>query len=243
MSHEAPKYPRRFIAAPGVFWRDTIAYAEIRSPGENWWCVFTDGSAVKADRDEGQANVHVAIGDWIETFDHHELHAPPEAKAFDPATDVWPRTFEAVMDGSVCRVVFNSKDDTPRDIAVRGRQVGARGYNWSWEEVIRDVGSTKPTAWHEVPSYSEITTAELTQLRQSLAESHEREKQERALRAEAERREAAIKALLTESRWFVVDYAGISHNPHDAKCARELAERIDAAIFPPIAEPSGEVSK
>jgi hypothetical protein len=146
----------------------------------------------------GQSEVTVnGIGfdeavDFMQANGWRELPVATEAKA-EPATDVWPRTFEAVMDGSVCRVVFNSKSDTPRDVAVRGRQVGARGFNWSWEEVIRDVGSTSPTAWHEVPSCTEITSDELNLLRQSLAESQDREKQERALRAEAEAEVAKLR--------------------------------------------------
>jgi type II secretory pathway component HofQ len=97
--------------------------------------------------------------------------------------------------------------------------------------------------WRELPVATEAKAAWDGDWQAACLESQAREKQERSLRAEAEKREAATKALLTESRWFVVDYAGISHNPNNAKCAKELAGRIDAVIFSPVAAPSGEAKQ
>lgn len=45
------------------------------------------------------------------------------------------------------------------------------------------------------------------------------------------RRVAELEEMLTEARWFVLDFARITHNKDEARCASDLAERIDPVIF------------
>jgi len=177
MSHETPKYPRRFtcdprgsdffeVAAPGV---DAV----LRDPAQGW----VEESAFS------EAELEVEPG-MYETFDHHELHAPPEAKAFDPATLDW----EGVGHVAPPKKRFYYHKDNPNDV------------------MVRDADMKLHPNWIEFPSPVEMQ-AELTLLRQSLADSQSREKQERALRAEAEaevaklrERVAVLEAAILDSR-------------------------------------------
>jgi len=177
MSHEAPKYPRRwkFHASGAVL---VVDQPEANARWEDGCAMDYPLSEAEIERDA------LSETSFAEVFDHRELPAPPEAKAFDPATLDW----EGVGHVAPPKKRFYYHKDDPNDV------------------MVRDADMKLHPNWIEFPSPVEMQ-AELTLLRQSLAESHEREKQERALRAEAEaevaklrERVAMLEAAILDSR-------------------------------------------
>jgi len=113
-----------------------------------------------------------SLSQMLTNFGWRELPAPPEAKAFDPATLDWEGVGHVappkpIPDDQLWRFFYDK--GAPHCLHAYGHKSGKP--QWDVVEFERP----------------DKMQAELTLLRQSLAEAHEREKQERALRAAAER--------------------------------------------------------
>jgi len=203
MSHDPPKYPRTF---------------EYEHDGDKYLVTLLNesdsfpDSRVRDGINLCRWRLH-EVEDHIERFPHMEwreiLPAAPEAKAFDPATLDWRgigHIEEETGEWSDGSRFFVRGFDSTDWLCFNPGQTLASDRQGVYCTLHDAENLESGEEWYELIPKARVDV-DTKLLRQSLAESHEREKQERALRADAEaevaklrERVAVLEAAILDSR-------------------------------------------